>query len=378
MIQNIFHLWNTLKAWLKKEAVLSISTIFALLSMVIEPPSANYIKYIDFRVLALLFCLMVVVAGFQECGLFIIAARKLLSGRNNLRRLSWFLIMLPFISSMFITNDVALITFVPFTILIFKIMDQSKYLAMIVVLQTIAANLGSMATPVGNPQNLYLYGKFNIPALKFFSVMLPLTCLSFLFLTLAVLLLPKKSMEVQFGKTEEIDAPKGKTVLFSLLFLMCLLSVFRILPYSLTLLVVFSALLFFDRRILLQADYMLLLTFIAFFVFAGNIGQVEPVKLFLEKILNIDPALFSALTSQFVSNVPAAVLLSGFTADWKALLIGTNLGGLGTPIASLASLISLKFFIKEMPDGTLNYLKIFFWLNLTFFMILFISSKGIH
>lgn len=378
MKQNIFHLWSNWKAWLKKEAVLSVSTLFALLSMIIEAPSRNYIKYIDFRVLSLLFCLMAVVAGFQECGLFVIAARKLLSGRNNLRRLSWFLIMLPFFSSMFITNDVALITFVPFTILIFKIMDQNKYLAKIVVLQTIAANLGSMTTPVGNPQNLYLYGKFNIPAVQFFSVMLPLTCLSFLFLTLAVLLLPKKSMEVQFGKAEGSNAPKGKSVLYSLLFFLCLLSVFRILSYELTLAVVLIALVFLDRRILLQADYILLLTFIAFFIFAGNMGEAKQVKLFLEKILSVNPTLFSALTSQFISNVPAAVLLSGFTQDWKALLIGTNLGGLGTPIASLASLISLKFFIKEMPHRTWNYLKIFFLLNLAFFIILYISSKSIH
>lgn len=374
MIYRFARLGTLLKTWIRKDAILSVSTVCALLSMIFVPPSGAYIDYIDFKVLALLFCLMTVVAGFQECGLFVFAARKLLSGNNNLRLLAWMLIMLPFFSSMVITNDVSLITFVPFAILILKMTGQKEHLAQIVVLQTIGANLGSMTTPIGNPQNLFLYGKYAIPAGSFFALLLPLTGLSFLLLTLSVLGLPKKSMEIHFEETKNTLPSPGKLLLFAFLFLLCLLSVFRLLPYEAVLGAVILSLLIFDRRLFLAADYLLLLTFVAFFIFAGNMGQIEGIERILGSMLRINPVLFSAAASQFISNVPAAVLLSGFTENWKALLVGTNLGGLGTPIASLASLISLKFYIKEMPFNTCAYLTAFTLLNIIFFIILYFSS----
>lgn len=367
----------TFGTWLRKDPVLSISMFCAILSMIFVPPSKTYISYIDFRVLALLFCLMIVVAGIQECGLFVFAAKKLLSGHNNLRFLSWLLIMLPFFSSMLITNDVSLITFVPFTILILEMIGQKKQLAKIVVLQTIGANLGSMTTPVGNPQNLYLYGKYTIPATDFFSAMLPLTALSFLLLTLAVFQLPKKSMEIYFEPTNDSLPSKKRMLLFTLLFLLCLLSVFRILPYGIVLGAVILSLLLFHPSLFRSADYLLLLNFIAFFIFAGNMGEMDAMKSLLEKMLSLNPVLSSALASQVISNVPAAVLLSGFTDNWKALLVGTNLGGLGTPIASLASLISLKFFLKDMPGNGNHFLTIFLAYNIIFFVILYICAMGL-
>ena len=328
----------------KKDTILTVSLVCAVFSMFLVPPSAAYIGYVDFRVLALLFCLMVVVAGFQECGLFVLMARKLLSGENNFRQLSWMLVMLPFFCSMLITNDVALLTFVPFTILILDMIGEKKHMAWIVVLQTVAANLGSMATPVGNPQNLFLYGRFSIPAGSFFAVLLPLTALSFLLLTAAVFCIPRIPMQIRFD-------------------------------YRIVLAVTVVCLLLFDRKLFRTADYLLLLTFVCFFLFAGNMGRLDWLKRFMAEILNRNPVLFSALTSQFISNVPAAVLLSGFTNDWKPLLLGTNLGGLGTPIASLASLISLKFYIKELPDKVSHYLAVFTAVNIAFFLILYAAAS---
>lgn len=358
----------------KKDTILTVSMICAVLSMFLVPPSAAYAGYVDFRVLALLFCLMVVVAGFQECGLFVLMARKLLSGENNFRQLSFMLVMLPFFTSMVITNDVALLTFVPFTILILDMIGEKKYMAWIVVLQTVAANLGSMATPVGNPQNLFLYGRFAVPAASFFQTLLPLTLLSFILLTASVFRIPKTSMQIRFDTPKKAEKPAVHPVFFLLLFILCLTSVFRVLDYRIVLAVTVICLLIFDRKLFRSADYLLLLTFVCFFVFAGNMGQLEGLKSFMADILNRNPVLFSALTSQFISNVPAAVLLSGFTSDWKALLIGTNLGGLGTPIASLASLISLKFYIKELPGKVSHYLAVFTAVNLFYFLILYTAA----
>ena len=254
----------------KKDTILTVSLVCAVFSMFLVPPSAAYIGYVDFRVLALLFCLMVVVAGFQECGLFVLMARKLLSGENNFRQLSWMLVMLPFFCSMLITNDVALLTFVPFTILILDMIGEKKYMAWIVVLQTVAANLGSMATPVGNPQNLFLYGRFSIPAGSFFAVLLPLTALSFLLLTAAVFCIPRIPMQIRFDAPAAAPEKNAHPALFLFLFLLCLLSVFRVLDYRIVLAVTVVCLLLFDRKLFRTADYLLLLTFCCFFRFAGN------------------------------------------------------------------------------------------------------------
>ena len=358
----------------KKDTILTVSLICAVLSMLFVPPSADYLEYIDFRVLALLFSLMIVVAGFQECGLFVLMARKLLSGENNFRQLAWMLVMLPFFCSMLITNDVSLITFVPFTILILNMIGEKRYLAWIVVLQTVAANLGSMTTPVGNPQNLFLYGRFQIPAAGFFGTLLPLTVLSFLLLTAAVFRIPKTAMQIQFDAPADSKRHPGLLLLFTLLFFLCLLSVFRVLDYRFVLAAVILSLLLFDRPLFQSADYLLLLTFVCFFLFAGNMGKIPLIQTLLARVLNSSPVLFSAIASQLISNVPAAVLLSGFTDNWKALLLGTNIGGLGTPIASLASLISLKFFAKEMPESGKHYLAVFTAVNLIFFVLLYLSS----
>lgn len=353
---------NTCKAAFRREAVLMIAAACAVLSMFFVPPDGEYLSYIDLRVLCLLFCLMAVVAGFQQCGLFYLLAQKLLSGKKQFRLLSLILVLLPFFSSMVITNDVALITFVPFTILVMGMIGEERRLIYLIVLQTVAANLGSMATPVGNPQNLYLYSQYGLSPGDFFAIMGPLTLLSLISLCAAACAVKSDTIEVHFAEQARIQKP-GILLLMAGLFLLCLLSVFRVIPYWALLIVVVAALLIFDRELFLRADYGLLLTFVCFFVFAGNMGRIGPVREFLDGMLRQSAVLTSAVTSQVISNVPAAVLLSGFTQNGRGLLIGTNIGGLGTLIASLASLISFKFYIRTPKATPLKYLAVFTLVN---------------
>ena len=354
-------LHNSLKK-IKQEPVLTVSAVCMLLSMFFVPPSAAYAGYIDFRVLALLFCLMAVVAGLQRHGLFSWMAYRMLGGKKQRRTLFLLLILLPFFSSMLVTNDVALITFVPFAVLILELTGQQEYLIFMIVMQTVAANLGSMATPVGNPQNLYLYSRFGLSAGSFFGAVLPFVILALPLLAGSVLLCPKQEIAVSLPETEA-SPDKSRIIPYLVLFGLCLLAVFRVLHYSVLLLVVCLALLVLDRTLYRTMDYGLLLTFVCFFIFAGNIGAIDSVKEFLQKLLAGQPLLTAALASQMISNVPAAVLLSNFTEDWKALLLGTDIGGLGTPIASLASLISFRLYMKTNHASAGKYLGWFSLVN---------------
>ena len=339
----------------KKEPVLFAAALCMILSAVFVPPSAVWISHIDFRTLALLFSLMAVVAGMQNHGLFDWIAQKMLSGKKTRRMLFLVLILMPFFTSMLITNDVALITFVPFAILILELTGQQKYLIFVVIAQTIAANLGSMATPVGNPQNLYLYSCFDLSAGEFFAAVMPYALLSLAAVAVSVLFCPNQEFAVTFPEKQEIDSKKH-LLLYLALFLLCLLSVFRVLHWGILLVIVCAALLLADRKLFGGLDYGLLLTFVCFFIFAGNIGAIDAVNELLRSIMGNSPLLTSALASQVISNVPAAVLLSGFTQDWKALLLGTDIGGLGTPIASMASLISFRLYMKTKDASAGKYL----------------------
>lgn len=351
-----------MKNFIKKEPVLAVSAVCMLISMFFVPPSAAYIDYIDFRVLALLFCLMSVVAGLQRHGLFTWLAGRILSGKLQRRMLFLLLILLPFFSSMLLTNDVALITFVPFTVLILGLTGEQRYMIFVIVMQTVAANLGSMATPVGNPQNLYLYSAFGLSAGSFFGTVLPYVVLAFPLLSASVLFYPKGELSVKLPDGNALG-DMHRIFLYLALFLLCLLSVFHVLHYGLLLAIVCVALFFADRPLFRTMDYGLLLTFVCFFVFAGNIGLIDGIRIFLQGLLAGQPLLTSALASQVISNVPAAVLLSGFTEDWKALLLGTDIGGLGTPIASLASLISFRLYMKTDNADAAKYLGFFTLVN---------------
>jgi len=358
-----------LRTFLKKEPVLCIAAIAAALSMFLVPPSAAYIDYIDVRVLCLLFCLMAVVAGLQGCGLFDLLAQRLLAGKQSLRRVVLLLILLPFFSSMLVTNDVALITFVPFAILVLQTIGRTDQTIWVIALQTVAANLGSMATPVGNPQNLFLYANYQLSATQFFGTTLPLTLVSLALLVLLTLRVPREDLQVSFAEKRSLDRPR-LLLAYGFLFALCLLSVFRVLHYGVLTAVVFAAFFLLDRSVLRRVDYGLLVTFVCFFIFAGNVGCIEAVRNLLTGLLERSTLLSSVLASQVISNVPAAVLLSGFTGDWKELLMGVNLGGLGTLIASLASLISFKFY-AALPEARVGrYLGVFTAVNLLGLLIL--------
>ena len=349
---------QTKRPFWKREPVLCMAAVCAAASMALNPPSAAYLNYIDWRGLTLLFCLMAVVAGLQECGVFAVLAQRLLAGERRMRFVTLALVLLPFFVSMLVTNDVALITFVPFAVLVLGLIGRMERLIYVVVLQTIAANLGSMATPVGNPQNLYIYANYELSAGQFFSAMLPLTLVSLVGLTVACLCVKPEGIRVTFAEKAEIRSP-GHLILMILLFVLCLLSVFRVLPYPALLPVVLAGMLIFDRSLFRKVDYGLLATFFCFFLFAGNVGACGPVREVLTRIMEQNTALASGVSSQIISNVPAAVLLSGFTTDWHGLLLGTNIGGLGTPIASLASLISLKAYLKSPGARLGRYLLVF-------------------
>lgn len=361
-IQNFF----------KAETVLCISGLAAIITMFFVPPSLDYIHYLDLRVLGLLFCLMVVVVGLNETGLFLLLANSLLFKVKNTRSLSAVLILLCFFSSMWVTNDVALITFVPFTIMLLTMTGQMKSLITIVVLQTIAANLGSMLTPVGNPQNLYLYSTYNILMGEFLLITLPYTVASLLLLLVSVFTIKKEALRFEISEqyTKKNKNNKYTILLYSVLFLASLASVLRLIDYRILVLLVLTTILLFDRKVLRKVDYSLLFTFVFFFLFVGNIGKITTFKLFLETLLAGKEFWVSLGVSQIISNVPAAVLLSTFTEDYKALILGTDLGGLGTLVASLASLISFKFYVKTEQARPGRFLAVFTLYNVFFLFIL--------
>ena len=348
-------------SFVKKELVLCIAAVCALLSMLLCPPSKDYLGYIDFRTLCLLFCLMAVVAGVQACGLFDLLAYKLLSGKKSMGVLCLTLTLLPFFCAMLITNDVALLTFVPFTVLVLKLLGQQEKLVPVLVLQTVAANLGSMATPVGNPQNLFLYSCFDLAMGDFLAVTLPLTAVSLIGVGAAAFLTRGDSTDVLLKAPAPVD--RKKLLLFAALFVLCLLSVLRVLNYWILLIIVCCAMLIFARKLFRKVDYCLLLTFVCFFIFAGNLGASDAVRGFLTKLMGRQPLLASLAASQIISNVPAAVLLSGFTENWRALLAGTDIGGLGTPIASLASLITLKLYLRTENASAGKFMPRFLLVN---------------
>ncbi|MBQ2974033.1 MAG: citrate transporter [Clostridia bacterium] len=355
---------TSVKNFLKNEIVLIISFILAVISAFIVHPDSGYIDYIDFRTLALLFCLMAVMAGFNKLGIFRMLASKLLSFAKNSRSLCLILSLLCFFSSMVITNDVALITFVPFSIIILTLSNKPHLLIPLVTFETVSANLGSMLTPIGNPQNLFLFSSFEMKTADFFRVLLPYALLSLILTVISAFFMKKERLEF----APETDT--GKTniklcIVYSVLFVASLLTVFRVIPYIITFVVSAAAILIFDRKTLAKIDYSLLLTFTFLFIFIGNLKNITPVSEFLRSIVSGNEALVGVAASQIFSNVPAAILLSGFTENVTDLLIGVNLGGLGTLIASMASLISFKYVVKEKVSAG-KYMLVFTVVNLIF------------
>jgi len=362
--------------WFRKEAVLSVAILLAVISAFFVHPDREYIGYIDFRTLAILFCLMAVMSGLQKIGLFRFVAEKLLKSVNHVRGLIFILVMLCFFSSMLITNDVALITFVPFTFIVLRMIfkeQTEKWIVPIVVMQTIAANLGSMLTPIGNPQNLYLYGKTTMNFGEFIVFMLPYTLVAFMLLAGWTVLFPcsgGKRLDLQLEETESLADYKKQIFVYAVLFVLCILTIAHVMPYGITFVLVLVVTVVMDKVVLKEVDYALLFTFVGFFVFIGNMGRIPAFHAFIQEIIDGNEIMTSVVASQFMSNVPAALLLSGFTGRHELLMIGTNLGGLGTMIASMASLISFKYIGKEYKHLRGKYLLYFTVVNLLFLLVL--------
>ena len=364
----------------KQETVLCAALALAALSMLLVRPDTEYLSYIDFRTLAILFCLMGAMAGLQKTGVFQWIAQALLARVRKTRQLVWILVLLCFFFSMAVTNDVALITFVPFTFTVLDLIGpeaRKRLTVPIVVLQTVAANLGSMLTPIGNPQNLYLYGRAGLSLGAFLLLMLPYTCVSFLLMILWSTVQSRAynvPVEVSFREEIRLDRKKAQLAGYLVLFALDLLTVARVIPYGLALLLTIAGLLVLDRSIFARVDYSLLLTFVGFFVFIGNMGRLPVFYEFLQKIVSGHELLAGAAASQVISNVPAALLLSGFTENFPPLIIGVNLGGLGTMIASMASLISYKFVAREEPGMKGTYFRQFTFSNVAFLAVLLVFA----
>ena len=373
-----------IKQFVKQEIVLCVAAVLAVLSMFFVPPDAAYIGYIDLRTLAILFSLMTVMAGLRRQGVFDRLGRTLLAQTGSTLQLVLVLVGLCFFGSMVITNDVSLLTFVPFTFVVLSGLapDARRALTVpVVCMQTIAANLGSMLTPIGNPQNLYLYGKSGMNIAAFISLMLPYTVVSLLLLVLWTGALCRgRASACSCAHLQQPDAAADRKIILldAALFVVCLLAVIRVLPYGVAFAAVLLCTLFADRSTLRCVDYSLLLTFVAFFIFIGNLGRVQAFSDWLQAILTGREVPVAVLASQVTSNVPAALLLSGFTDKTSALIIGTNLGGLGTLIASMASLISYRQIARELPEEKGRYFKLFTLSNLVFLAILLVEWWGLQ
>ena len=357
-----------IRSFLRREPVFLISVIAAVISCFFVPPDAEYLGYIDFRTLALLYSLMIVVAGLRKAGAFEALANTLCARAGSTRIIGIMLTCLCFFSSMLITNDVALLTFVPFSVIVLHMAGRDQDLIRVIVLQTVAANLGSMLTPVGNPQNLYLYSHYNIPFGEFLGMTFPIWGISLFLLLGCCFLLPRAHLRPLTGEKAKIGY--RSLWLYLALFAVCLLTVVRVLSWPILLVVILLVLLILDRKMLLRADFMLLLTFVAFFVFAGNLARIHAGKELLRTLLSGREYLTSLLASQVISNVPAALLLSNFTENAKMLVRGVNIGGLGTPIASLASLISLKLYTRTENARTGKFLLEFTLFNAALLLLL--------
>ena len=368
-------------SFMKKETVLTIATLLAVVSAFFVKPDRQYIGYIDFRTLGILFGLMVIMQGFQRTGLFDRIGKSLLQKTGKLWQLILVLVMLCFFFSMLITNDVSLLTFVPFSILVLKKCGQEQAMIPTVILQTVAANLGSMLTPIGNPQNLYLYGLMDCSIPKFMGILLPYTVMTFVLLLLSLLCIRGKGQEISCRMeegTEIKQSRKHRNLIYGLLFLLALLVVARILPYGVLVTAVFLYTIIFDREALKGADYALLVTFVSFFILIGNLGRISLIREALERFVSGREILTGILASQVISNVPAAVLLSGFTENYRDLLVGVNLGGLGTLIASMASLISFKLYTKCYKENRGRYLRWFTLVNIIYLFLLLTAALYLY
>lgn len=354
--------------WVRKNLVLCIAITAAIVTSCIVLPDETYLSYFDWKTLTCLFCVLAVVCALKNIQFFYILAKKIVQLFRNARLAILALVYITFLGSMLIANDMALLTFLPLGYFVLTTTHMEKYMAFTFIMQNIAANLGGMLTPFGNPQNLYLYSKFHIPNLEFMGIMLPPFLVAVALITLCCLIFVRK--EPLSLEDEPVTLSPWRTVVYLLLFALSIAIVFRGIPYWIGLIIIPIALLFLDRKALKMVDYPLLFTFVAFFIFAGNMARIDMIRDIFAYLLEQNTLLFSVLSCQVISNVPSAILLSQFTTNYPDLLVGVNIGGTGTLIASLASLITFREYCKHNPNKVGAYIGKFSIFNFSFLAIL--------
>jgi len=367
---------EVVKHFIKNEIVLCVAGVLALISAIIVHPSKNYLSYIDFRTLSILLMLMITMAGLQKLSVFRQLGELLVGKMSTIRGVVLILIGLCFFSSMFITNDVALLTFVPFSIITLSISNRKDLYIIVIVLETLAANLGSMLTPLGNPQNLYLYSLSGMSMGRFIKLMLPYSLCAAALLLLSTLIFVKNAkITLKENDRKSYERTKREKMLIAIYigaFLLSLFVVARVIPYGIGLIIVTIVAIAFDRNVLRKPDYSLLFTFIFLFIFIGNIKQIPEFSVAISSLIKLNEVGVSIILSQFISNVPAAILCSGFAEDLQKIIIGTNLGGMGTLIASMASLISFKQYSYIEGANQKKYIGVFTLLNLVYLCIMIV------
>ncbi len=356
--------------FMRENTVMLVAFFAAFITSLIVAPDKKYFGYFDLKTLTCLFCVLAVVCALKDISFFYVLAERIVERFKNIRMCILALVYITFIGSMLIANDIALLTFLPLGYIVLTTAKKEKYMAFCFIMQNIAANLGGMLTPFGNPQNLYLYSKFSIPNGEFVTIMLPPFLLAISLITLCCFCVKPEPIKTV---CKHIHLPIKRTVLYLALFALAIAIVFRGIPYWVGLLIIPEVLLFVDRDALKNVDYPLLLTFVFFFIFAGNMARIELVTDFFSGLLQKSTLLFSILSCQFISNVPSAILLSQFTDNYKELLLGVNIGGVGTLISSLASLITFREYTKHNPQKTGYYIGVFSLFNFGFLIILTVA-----
>ena len=365
---NEVHTAQAAIAFVKKNAVMFIALLAAIVTAFLVPPDTEYLGYFDFKTLTCLFCTLAVVCALKNIRFFYMLAHNIVKFFKNTRACAVALVYITFLGSMLIANDMALLTFLPLGYIVLKTTGKEKYMAVVFILQNIAANLGGMLTPFGNPQNLYLYTKFNIPTGEFMGIMALPFAVSILLMTASCFLFVKK--EELVITEENIKLQPLKTVIYLCLFALSIVIVFRVVHYLVGLIIIPIVIFIMDRKALKKVDYPLLFTFVFFFIFAGNMARIDGVRALFSGLLEKNTLLVSVLSCQCISNVPSAILLSQFTGNYKELLLGVNIGGVGTLIASLASLITFREYAKRNPGKTLQYVGLFSAFNFFFLIVL--------
>lgn len=354
--------------FVKNNAVMITAFLAAIITSIFIPIDKAYLDYFDYKTLTCLFCILAVVCALKNINFFYILARKVVQKFKTARLCILALVYITFLGSMLIANDMALLTFLPLGYFVLTTTNKQKYMAFTFIMQNIAANLGGMLTPFGNPQNLYLYTKFNIPNLEFISIMAIPFFVSMIAITICCIIFVKAE-ELKLEDEKLVLNPK-RTIIYIFLFAFSIIIVFRVIPYWLGLVVIPLVLLFMDRKALKMVDYPLLLTFVFFFIFAGNMGRIDVVRTFFSAMMDKNTLLFSVLSCQLMSNVPAAILISQFTSNYADLLVGVNIGGVGTLISSLASLITFREYVKHNPGKAGYYIAMFSAFNFGFLILL--------